>query len=365
MKPIFTGSLRMFFALIVAAAFASHAAAQNVGRDLRVVSARAGGVNYVFGEVKSRSAGKDVWRNLSETQDLADGDAVRTGATGLAEILLNPGSYLRLGVNSEAVLMDASLEDLRLKVERGSVVIEAVSYSDKSEPFITAETPRARVSIVKSGVYRINVTPEGETEVAVVKGRAHLGDAASPTVVKSGKVARVGASAEIAKLDKKMRDELDEWSKKRGKELAEANRKISEKQADTLIASLNSDPLFFSSQSGLGGVWFFNSRTGCYTYLPYNYNWRSPYGHWYDSSLGWISGPCYNCGGSGRGGYASGGNSGGVGNAGGGNSGGQASPAPIVNPAPAQTPRPALEQPVMRDLPARGRTPDPLMPHDQ
>jgi hypothetical protein len=33
------------------------------------------------------------------------------------------------------------------------------------------------------------------------------------------------------------------------------------------------------------GVWFFNARSGCYTFLPFYYGWGSPYGGSYSTSI--------------------------------------------------------------------------------
>ena len=89
-------------------------------------------------------------------------------------------------------------------------------------------TPQTRVRIARAGVYRINVSASGVTEVAVQKGRAFVGEGAE-TQVKGGQLARVGAGgAEGAKLDKKSRDTLDQWSHERAKELRRELRSILE-----------------------------------------------------------------------------------------------------------------------------------------
>ena len=357
MKSAFRSSVRTLIALAFVALCAAQVVAQRQNRDLRVVTARAGGVNYVFGEVKFRNPGRDKWKNLDTTLNLDNGDVVRTGATGLVEVLLNPGSYLRLGTNSEVEMFDTSLDELRIKLTKGSAVIEATGYDD-TNPFIKIDTPHTQVAIVKSGVYRINVLAEGATEVAVQKGRALVGKSElSALVVKGGKVARVvgGSATEVAKLDKKNRDELDLWSKDRGEELAEANRRISQRQAYTLMASLNAsrDLDLFNSRFSSGGIWYYDSRRGCYTFMPFGFGWRSPYGYGYDSTLNWWPG-CYSCGTSSygqsglrSGGYYSGGGSsqGSGGSQGGGSSQGggrMTSPAPVYTPSP--RPEPAARE---------------------
>jgi hypothetical protein len=246
---------------------------------------------------------------------------LKTGESGRVELLLNPGSYLRLGADSEFKLADASLDDLQLGLSSGSAVVEATGYSEL-DLSIMIETPQTRVRIIRSGIYRINVLPSGVTEVAVEKGRVFAGQ--PEVLVKGGKVARIGEGGglEVAKLDKKNRDYLDLWSRERGKELAKMNEKLSGRNANTLLSRVPLD--MFESRFSSTGVWFYNASSGYYTFLPFGgyANWRSPYGHWYARQLFVpyrYGNRCFGCNGVNNGGYSNRGNtSGGRGNTSGG-----------------------------------------------
>ena len=294
MKRNLKNTARGLLALTFAASFAVFAA-HGQTRDLRVVKAVAGGVNFVSGDVKLQTPGQSGWQTLSTKDDLKSGDVVRSGADGRVEVLLNPGSYLRLGVNSEFELTDASLDKLRLKLYKGSAVIEATGYDDMPL-MIAVETPQTPLMIVRRGIYRINITPANATEIAVQKGRALVGKEPA-TIVKSGKIALVGqgGGVEVAKLDKKSLDTLDLWSKERGKELAKLSEKLNGRTARTLLA--NSDFGRFSGRFGLAGspgVWVYNPAYGCYTFVSYYGGyWSSPYGGSYGGL--WTAPSCYSC----------------------------------------------------------------------
>ncbi len=271
-------------------------------RDARVISARAGGVNLVTGDVKVRRAASAEWLALSTSDELKSGDTVRTGPDGRVEVLLNPGSYFRAGGGTEFTLASADVEDLRVDLTRGSAVVEATGYGDM-RIWLEVKMRGAVVTIVRSGVYRLNAPEGGPAEVAVTKGRALVGG----TVVKGGNVARVsgGGAVEVAKLDKKWRDELDLWSRERGRELAKANEKLTR---NALMAAFNDRSFddIFGRSWGSYGFWFYNSSARCYTFLPLVYGWRSPYGHGYDTGVrpsypngGWT--PGYSNPGDGRG----------------------------------------------------------------
>ncbi|MDQ3800869.1 MAG: hypothetical protein M3384_15590, partial [Acidobacteriota bacterium] len=72
--------------------------AANAASSIYVISAEAGGVNYVEGKVAvTRKADRSGY--LLKGDELKVGDTVSTGTGGKAEILLNPGSYVTLGEN--------------------------------------------------------------------------------------------------------------------------------------------------------------------------------------------------------------------------------------------------------------------------
>ena len=343
MKQFRKASLRTILSLAFVCAGAWGVARADV-RDQRVISARAGGVNFVSGDVKVRRAASAEWAALSVGDELKGGDAVRTGPAARVEVLLNPGSYFRAGSNAEFTLTSADLEDLRVELARGGAVIEATGYGDM-KMFLQVTLPGAVVKIERSGVYRLNAPAGGPSEVAVTKGRAVVG----ATVVKGGKVARVsGAGVEVSKLDKESRDELDQWSRDRGKELAKANEKLSRRALRTAFSSRNIFDASFGGWGSPNGFWVFNAAQRCYTFLPYGFGWRSPYGHSYNTGVlpspsgGWRPGSNPPGGaGSNPGGGTWGGGAGGSGGGGVGSTPTRATPTPITPPSriePAERP---------------------------
>src|ERR1044072_3953501 len=72
-------------------------------REKFVISARAGGVNAVTGRATMLPHGNSEWQQLTIKEDLETGDVVRTGVDGRVEMLLNPGSYMRIGEQVEGL----------------------------------------------------------------------------------------------------------------------------------------------------------------------------------------------------------------------------------------------------------------------
>jgi hypothetical protein len=185
---------------------------------------------------------------------------------------------MRLGENSEFELADNSLENLEVRLIRGTAIME-VTGSDDDDLFIGITTPHTRLSIIRRGLYRVNVVPGDATELIVRKGRVVL--EGSHTKVKGGnKVVFSGGSFSVAKLenaDKKDSDNLEAWSKDRAHTLARANSRISARTLTAFASSFRND-WSYGSLWGRSGFWLFNSDFGCYTFLPFGYGWGSPYG---------------------------------------------------------------------------------------
>lgn len=317
-------------ALILCCAIVTQA--QN--REKFVISARAGGINAITGDATVHPRGESEWQQLSITDDLESGDRVRTAFDGRVEILLNPGSYLRLGGNSEVELLNNSLENLEVRLLRGTAIVEATG-ADGLELNIGISTPHTRLAIVRQGLYRLNVVPEDATELIVRKGRVVLSD--SQKVKGGNKVVFNATNVSVAKLtkeEKKLKDkeEVDVWSKNRAETLAKANRRISERMLTSAFASFRDNDPF---SRGRLGFWFYNTNARCYTFLPFYYGWGSPYGNSYSTSVYYHPTSSYPRGGSNGnsgGGYPSRGGGGGGSHSGGG--GGTYRPSPPPSAAP-------------------------------
>src|SRR5919112_724753 len=248
--------------------------AQN--REKFVISAKAGGINAITGQADVHPKGESEWQQLSITDDLDSGDRVRTANDGRVEILLNPGSYLRVGGDSEVELSNNTLANLEVRLLRGTAIVEATG-ADGLELNINISTPHTKLAIVRQGLYRLSVVPGDGTELIVRKGRVILSD--SHTKVKGGnKVVFNATNVSVAKLtkeEKKVQENIDTWSKERAETLAKANRRINDRMINSAFATFRDwDPL-----SRASGLWFYNSRAGCYTFLPFFYGWGSPYGN--------------------------------------------------------------------------------------
>jgi hypothetical protein len=285
MRKASTSSHLFVATLLVCAGIVTADAQQN--RERFVISAKAGGINAVSGRTGVQPQGSTEWEQLTIKDNLEAGDMVKTGVDGRVEMLLNPGAYLRVGENSEFELTNNSLENLEVRLIRGTAIVEATGTED-TELMINITTPHTKMAIVRRGLYRVNVVPGDATELIVRKGRVLLSD--SQTKIKGGrKLIFSGHTFSMAKLEKadKEKDAIENWSKERAETVAKANRRISNRDMDTALASFGDRwSRGFSSRSS--GIWMFSSRSQCYTFLPFYFgwgSWGSPYGGSYSNAF--------------------------------------------------------------------------------
>jgi hypothetical protein len=218
---------------------------------------------------------------------------VTTGQTSQAEVLLNPGSYLRLAPNSEFVMVDNSLDNLAVKLVKGSAIIEATE-GDYADVRIRVLANEKSLLIIRGGIYRFNVQ-SGSAELLVRKGRVmpgsdDLSSSLDKAIIKGGsKVTYTAGSPVVAKLNKKDQDDFDFWSKKRAETLAQANRKMSGRTVNGYLANLSID---WGSGRNPWGFWTYSSFSSCYTFLPFG-RVSSSYGYWYDHFYNYAPYPHY------------------------------------------------------------------------
>jgi hypothetical protein len=272
---------------LVCAAAISAQTAKTPASSQYVVSAKAGGVNFVEGSVSvTRLTG--VTTRVVEGDQIDVGDRVRTGPDGKAEVLLSPGSYLRLGPDSTFDFGSIDLENLKIDLLSGSAVLEVLASDDFR---VLVRTPQSRLNLDYSGVYRVDVMNDGSAKLSVFKGRAHVGPRENEEIKAGRFAALLKTGISVAKFDRDTDDPLDIWSKGRAKELTKLNAKLQGRTLrDTLLTSFN------RRGWGLGnsfGLWVFDPSYRGWLFLPFGYGWTSPYGWDYGFDLWQCRMPWY------------------------------------------------------------------------
>lgn len=251
-----------------------------------LISTKSGFVNRAEGKVfilRADSEDGSKGRASLGTQ-MRDGDSLMTEAGSYAELLLSPGSYLRLNENSEVRVINTAFEEIRFELIKGSAIAEVataneqVSNINKNSP-LEIVTPHGTISIAKDGIYRFD-TIAANTLVQVRQGELFVGDrnqflTGKATKIKRGNAIKLTGGAfgdsDIAKVNKDFSDKFDAWSFNRANTLMAAN-----------ISALRRS----RTMSAMNYGWMYDSFYNCYTFIPRRGLWYSPYGFGFFNSYG-------------------------------------------------------------------------------
>ena len=251
---------------------------RSIAGDKWVITAEAGGVNHVEGGVSiARLAGKSGLLLKGDSVDV--GDRVSTDVNGRAEILLNPGSYVRLTGNSEFEFKSTALEDLKILVNKGSAIFEVFATNDFR---VIVEAPNGKYELIESGVYRVDVLGDGNSRLEVWKGKAMAGD----TKLKGGRTLTSADDAVAAKFDRDDKDEFELWSRTRAKELAKSNNELKDREMRSALMRSFLGGRWNTYDSF--GLWVYSAQYGRYCFLPFGYGWSSPYGFGFGADIWWY-----------------------------------------------------------------------------
>jgi hypothetical protein len=229
------------------------ASAQNV------ISARAGLVHYSEGKVLLSD--KEVNPKVGEFPEMKEGEILRT-EDGRAEVLLTPGVVLRVAEDSAFKLIGSKLEDIRIELQNGSVLIEAGEVNKFDS--IVLSLGDASIDVQKRGVFRIDANP---AMLRVYDGEALVTMAGQSLTVKSGRQTALTSVVAGEKFNKETGDAFHRWSGRRSGYLALAN--LSAAKSVSNISAYQA------------GSWMFNPYFGLFTYVPAFQNYTSFYGYQY------------------------------------------------------------------------------------
>ena len=246
MRPL--ASVAVAGVLASAACFAQH-----------VISARAGLVHYAEGRVLIEDQLAEP--KFGHFPQLNEQQILRT-EEGRAEILLNPGVFLRLGEYSSIRMLSTLLTAARVEFLSGSMVLEWADLDPDSR--VTVAFRDAVITVHKKGLLHLDSDPP---ELRVFAGEATLELGGQRAEVKEGRKARLAGDLAVEKFDRRQTDALDRWSMRRAEYLAMANvyaaRSIGETEA---------------GRHRRRGGWSWNPYLGLLTYVPAGGIYVSPYG---------------------------------------------------------------------------------------
>jgi FecR protein len=245
-----------------------------------------GTLNYVEGQA---SIGSEALNSKSiGAAQLEAGQTLATGQ-GKAELLLTPGVFLRVGDNSTVKLVSPSITDTDVELQKGEATVEVTEIHPENRLVIDERGGAAR--LVKTGFYDFDANQE---EVRVFEGEALVEASNSDKQIRVKGGHEVDLNATNIKshgFDKKTYESSDlyNWSSLRSAYVAEANADV----APTYV------PNGWYGPGWIGAGWYWDPWFSCYTFLPGDGIFYSPFGwgfyspFWAYSYFGGFYGPHY------------------------------------------------------------------------
>ena len=253
-----------------------------------VISAHSGLIHYVEGRVLLD--GKPVEVKITAFPEIKEGKEFRT-EDGRAEVLLNPGVFLRMGENSALRMVSNKLSDTQVEFLSGSIIIESSGDLAQKEDAVSILYKASTVHLRKKGIYRFDSDP---AQLRVTSGEAEVETGSNVLIVRSGKMVAFDGAVTVEKFNAKEGDALSRWSMRRAEGIALANLSAAKYVKD-------------SGRTWGSNGWYFNPYYGMYTFIPggrgvfssaYGYRYYSPeaaYHFFYQPVVSYV-GSGYNAG---------------------------------------------------------------------
>jgi FecR protein len=229
-----------------------------------VISARSGLIHYVEG--RALLDGKPVEVKITSFPEVKENMELRT-EDGRAEVLLNPGVFLRLAENSSIRMISNKLSDSRVEFLSGSAIIEASSDLLQKENSVTVVYKDSSAHLRKSGIYRFDSDP---AQFRVYSGEAEVENDSNVLIVKAGRMVSFDGLVAVEKFNPKEGDALSRWSQRRAEYISMANVSAAKYVSE-------------SGNTWNSSGWYYNPYFGMFTFIPMSGVFYNPYGFRYYS----------------------------------------------------------------------------------
>jgi hypothetical protein len=177
-----------------------------------VISAKSGLINYVEGLVLL--SGEPVAAEPGARLEMKEGSELRV-EDGRAEVLLNPGVFLRVGEKSTMRMVSNNLTDTRIEFVSGAAIIGPGRRLNAKENWASGVSIVYQETIVhlrKNGIYRFDGEPG---QLRVYAGEASVARGEATQIAGAGETIALANPGGVQEFDVTAMDSLGRWSKRR------------------------------------------------------------------------------------------------------------------------------------------------------
>lgn len=232
---------------------------QSAPASQTVEPAQPGALNYVEGQASI--GGQSISSKSVGLVTMSAGQTLTT-EEGKVELLLIPGVFLRVGSQSAVKMVSPGLSETKIEVEKGEATVEVAEIHKEND--LRIDQNGASIRLLKTGLYDFDAT---KSVVRVFKGEAsvHHSNGKRFTIKGDHQLDLTSHPLKSLGFDAKQYDTSDlyRWSSLRSAYEAEANVNAASTYADG--GSFNAG-------------WMWDPWFDCYTFLPGDGIFYSPFG---------------------------------------------------------------------------------------
>ena len=246
---------------------------------------RVGRLSFLSGSVSFRPATVDDWTDATINYPLHAGDHVWTDAAARAELTVG-SSAIRLAPQSAFGFLALDDRATQVRLSQGSLEVRVRDLGDDDS--FEIDTPTGAISLLRTGTYRVDVDPTGDTTTLTVRhGQADVTAAGSAFPVHSGDAAVVagGDAPSYDIRDAARPDDWEDWCAARDRRWDDS-RSSQYVSRETIGYEDLDDNGEWRDTPDYGPVWA--PRTTIVGWAPYRYGrwvWVEPWGWtWVDDA---------------------------------------------------------------------------------
>ena len=242
-------------------------------------------LNYLSGAVSFQPAGIDNWVPAVINRPLTTGDQMWLAEGARAELHIGSTAF-RLASATSFDILNLNDNITQIKLSVGLLTVR-VRHMDDQES-LEVDTPQGSVSILRSGEYRIEATPDGQTTIVTSRGGdAEVNGGGSAFTLHPRQSARLTGTNSMTYdvTDVRPRDGWDDWCLQRDQreDRAASNKYVSREMIGYEDLDENGS---WREVPGYGAVW--SPRNVAAGWAPYRYGhwaWVEPWGWtWVDDA---------------------------------------------------------------------------------
>ncbi len=247
--------------------------------------ARVARLNYLNGNVSMEPAGIDDWSPAPINRPFTTGDYLYTDNGAQAELHMDI-AVLRMAQQTSFGFLNLDDRTVQLKLSEGIISIRLHNFG--TDQVFEVDTPNGAITLLRDGVYRIQVDPNGSSSFAVVRqGEAEITGGGQAFTLAPGRSASLTGTDQMT-FDVETAPELDQfdnWCSTR--DAHEMRSRSAQYLPPTVIGSEDLDDYGgWQSAPEYGAVWY--PRSVPVGWAPYHYGhwaWIEPWGYtWVDDS---------------------------------------------------------------------------------